>query len=51
MHISYQANRLAITWRTLKVTEKIEDGVLIREREEHHFHRTIPLPLGTKVWI
>jgi len=48
VHISFQRNRLVITWETSTVTEREEDGRLVRERKEHKYSRTIPIPEGTK---
>ncbi|KAH7925502.1 hypothetical protein BV22DRAFT_1011165 [Leucogyrophana mollusca] len=47
-HVSFRGNHLIVTWETVKITEKEERGRLVREREEKKFHRTIPLPEGTK---
>ncbi|TFY71150.1 hypothetical protein EVG20_g1853 [Dentipellis fragilis] len=48
MHVSYQVDRLVITWRTVTVTDRVEGGRYLRDREEKKFSRTIPLPSGTK---
>ncbi|KAF5382209.1 hypothetical protein D9615_004382 [Tricholomella constricta] len=49
VHVSFQRNRLVVTWATAELTEwEEEDGVLMRERLERMFHRTLPLPEGTK---
>ncbi|EIM91039.1 uncharacterized protein STEHIDRAFT_72762 [Stereum hirsutum FP-91666 SS1] len=48
MHVSYQVDRLVVTWQTVKVTERVEGGKILRDREETKFSRTIPLPEGTK---
>ena len=37
MHVSYRNNWIVITWRRMKVSEKIEDGVLVRERKEKQY--------------
>ncbi|KIJ66870.1 hypothetical protein HYDPIDRAFT_108810 [Hydnomerulius pinastri MD-312] len=47
-HVSFRWNHLIVTWQTVKITEKEEDGRLVREREEKKYTRTIPLPEGTK---
>ncbi|KAH7915663.1 hypothetical protein BJ138DRAFT_1141400 [Hygrophoropsis aurantiaca] len=47
-HVSFRGNHLIVTWETVRITEKEEGGRLVREREEKKFHRTIPLPEGTK---
>lgn len=48
-HVSFRWNNLVVTWKTVKISEKEEDGRLVREREEKKYTRTIPLPEGTKV--
>ncbi|KAF5359089.1 hypothetical protein D9756_003439 [Leucocoprinus leucothites] len=49
VHISFQRNRLVVTWVTVEVIEyEEEDGVVYRERFENSHHRTIPLPEGTR---
>ncbi|KAI0065106.1 hypothetical protein BV25DRAFT_1799105 [Artomyces pyxidatus] len=48
MHVSYRVDRLIVTWKTIKVTEREEDGKVLRDREESNYSRTIPLPAGTK---
>ncbi|KAH0833204.1 hypothetical protein J3R83DRAFT_12236 [Lanmaoa asiatica] len=47
-HVSFRWNHLVVTWQTVKISEKEEDGRLVREREEKKYTRTIPLPEGTK---
>jgi len=47
-HVSFRWNNLVVTWQTVKISEKEEDGRLVREREEKKYTRTIPLPDGTK---
>ncbi|THH15698.1 hypothetical protein EW146_g4817 [Bondarzewia mesenterica] len=48
MHVSYQVDRLVVTWQTIKVTERMEGGTLLRDREQKKYSRTILLPEGTK---
>jgi len=48
VHISFQRNRLVVTWQTVNVTEREEDGRLVRECKENKCSRTIPLPEGTR---
>ncbi|OBZ72371.1 hypothetical protein A0H81_07982 [Grifola frondosa] len=48
MHVSYRTNRLIVSWRMGRVTEKREGDVLVRDREERRYSHTIPLPEGTK---
>ncbi|KAG9315193.1 hypothetical protein JVU11DRAFT_4321 [Chiua virens] len=47
-HVSFRWNHLVVTWQTVKISEKEENGRLVREREEKKYTRTIPLPEGTK---
>lgn len=58
MHVSFQGNRLVVSWRTVKITEReepldaedLESGTrILRELEHKKYSRTIPLPDGTKV--
>ena len=49
IHVSFQRNKLVLTWEIGEIEEWMEDGVLNRERTLKHFHRTIPLPEGTRV--
>jgi HSP20 family molecular chaperone IbpA len=58
MHVSFQGNRLVVSWRTVKITEREEpfdaddlgSGTrILRELEHKKYTRTIPLPDGTKV--
>lgn len=50
VHISFQRNRLVVTWVTVEMIEYEEEGgVVYRERYERSQHRTIPLPEGTRV--
>lgn len=48
-HVSFRWNNIVVTWQTVKISEKEEDGRLVREREEKKYTRTIPVPEGTKV--
>ncbi|KXN84726.1 hypothetical protein AN958_12153 [Leucoagaricus sp. SymC.cos] len=49
VHISFQRNRLVVTWVMVEVIEhEEEEGVIYRERFERSHHRTIPLPEGTR---
>jgi len=48
VHVSFQRSRLVVTWATAELSEWEEDGVIMRERLERMFHRTLPLPEGTK---
>ena len=49
IHVSFQRNKLILTWEYAEIEEWMEDGVLNRERTLKHFHRTVPLPEGTRV--
>jgi HSP20 family molecular chaperone IbpA len=49
VHVSFQRNRLVVTWENVNITEREEDGRVVRERREKTYNRTIPLPEGTKV--
>ena len=58
MHVSFQGNRLVVSWRVVKITEREEpidaddlgSGTrILRELEHKKYCRTIPLPEGTRV--
>ena len=49
IHVSFQKIRLVITWETAELYEWEENGYIMRERSERMFHRTLPLPEGTRV--
>ena len=49
MHVSFRSKHIIVTWRMRNVREKMEDGVLVRERQEVKHTQFIPLPEGTKV--
>jgi HSP20 family molecular chaperone IbpA len=49
VHVSFQRNRLVVSWEVMEMTEYEEDGQIVRERLERNFQRTFPLPEGTKV--
>ncbi|KAF5367497.1 hypothetical protein D9758_003745 [Tetrapyrgos nigripes] len=48
VHVSFQRNRLVVSWEVVEVTEHEEDGQIVRERKEKNFQRTFPLPEGTR---
>ncbi|KAJ8521923.1 hypothetical protein ONZ45_g1447 [Pleurotus djamor] len=48
VHVSYQRNRLVVTWDEVEEQEIEEQGVIVRERRERTCNRAIPLPEGTK---
>lgn len=49
MHVSFRTNKIIVSWRRVRITEKREDDALIRERTEKQFNQIIPLPEGTSV--
>ena len=51
MHVTYRVGptRLVVVWRRIRTVEKMEDNVLVRERQEKQYSQIIPLPEGTKV--
>lgn len=52
IHISFQRNKLVLTWETGEITEwEEEDGIVLREYVKKMYHRTLPLPEGTRVRI
>jgi len=49
IHISFQRNKLVLTWETAELTEwEEEDGIILREQVRRMYHRTLPLPDGTR---
>lgn len=48
MHVSFRGSRLIVTWRRIKISEKTENGVLIRDRQEKQYNQIIPMPEGSK---
>lgn len=48
VHISFQRNRLVITWTHNEVTEWKDNGIFNRERVQKYYNRTLPLPEGTR---
>jgi len=50
IHISFQRNKLVLTWETAEITEweEEEDGIVLREQVRKMYHRTLPLPDGTR---
>ncbi|KAG6879551.1 hypothetical protein C0992_001556 [Termitomyces sp. T32_za158] len=48
VHVSFQKNRLIITWATAEINEWEDKGVVCRERLERHYQRMLPLAEGTK---
>jgi len=48
IHVSFQRNKLVITWETGEISEWDEDGIIQREFIRNTHHRTLPLPEGTR---
>ncbi|KAH9838600.1 uncharacterized protein C8Q71DRAFT_705679 [Rhodofomes roseus] len=48
MHVSFRSKHIIVTWRMRNVREKMEDGVLVRDRQEIKHTQFIPIPEGTK---
>lgn len=48
VHVSYQNDKVVVSWESVTVEDKMEDGKIVRERREKKFVRTLPLPEGTK---
>ncbi|KAH9916180.1 uncharacterized protein B0H18DRAFT_885073, partial [Fomitopsis serialis] len=48
MHVSFRSRHIIVTWRMRNVRESMEDGVLVRDRQEIKHTQFIPLPEGTK---
>ncbi|KAF9532507.1 hypothetical protein CPB83DRAFT_846897 [Crepidotus variabilis] len=49
IHVSFQRNKLVLTWESGEINEwEEEDGVVLREHVRKMFHRTLPLPEGTR---
>ncbi|KAG9005083.1 hypothetical protein FRB93_009952 [Tulasnella sp. JGI-2019a] len=46
--MEYGAEKATVTWQHVTVEEIVEDGKLVREKKERKYHRTLPLPRGTK---
>jgi HSP20 family molecular chaperone IbpA len=51
IHVSFQRNRLIVTWQAQSVVERGGNGRLAHESRVDKNYRTIPLPEGTKVRI
>jgi len=50
IHLSFQRNKLVLTWEVGEVNEWEEpDGAFCREFIRKMYHRTLPLPEGTRV--
>ena len=50
IHLSFQRNKLVLTWEIGEMNEWEEaDGVFCREFIRKMYHRTLPLPEGTRV--
>ncbi|KAF9485209.1 hypothetical protein BDN70DRAFT_796397 [Pholiota conissans] len=49
IHISFQRNKLVLTWEVGEATEwEEDDGLVVREYVRKMYHRTLPLPDGTR---
>lgn len=51
VHVSYQNDKVVISWESVTTDERTEGERVIRERREKKYVRTLPLPDGTKVRI
>lgn len=49
MHVSFKMDKIIVTWRRVKIIEKLEDDALVRERKEKQYSQIIPLAEGTSV--
>lgn len=49
VHVSYQNDKVVISWESVTTDERMEGDRLVRERKEKKYVRTLPLPDGTKV--
>jgi len=49
VHVSYQNDKVVISWESVSINEQKEGDRIIRERREKKYVRTLPLPEGTKV--
>lgn len=48
VHVSYQNDKVVISWESVSINEQKEGDRIIRERREKKYVRTLPLPEGTK---
>jgi HSP20 family molecular chaperone IbpA len=48
IHVSYQRDRLVVTWELVEILDVEESGHLVRERRQKVHTRHIDLPPGTK---
>ena len=49
VHVSYQNDKVVISWESVTTEERMEGDRLVRERKEKKYVRMLPLPDGTKV--
>ena len=49
VHVSFQRTRLVITWQSVTITDREEEGRIVRDRQEKTYSQNIPLPEGTRV--
>ncbi|KAF8518462.1 HSP20-like chaperone, partial [Gautieria morchelliformis] len=48
VHVSYQNDKIVVSWESVTTEERIEGDRLVRERKEKKYVRTLPLPEKTK---
>lgn len=48
VHVSFQRTRLVVTWQIVTITEREEEGRVVRERKEKTYSQSIPLPEGAR---
>jgi len=46
--MAYGAEKATVSWQHITTEEIVENGRLIREKKERRYHRSLPLPRGTK---
>jgi hypothetical protein len=49
VHVSFRGHYLIVDWETVKITEQVEDGKIVRDRKEVKCSRTLPMAEGTRV--
>jgi len=48
VHVSFRGHYLIVDWETVKITEQVEDGKIVRDRKEVKCSRTLPMAEGTR---
>ncbi|KIJ51027.1 hypothetical protein M422DRAFT_158906, partial [Sphaerobolus stellatus SS14] len=48
VHVSYQNDKVVISWESVTTEERTEGNRIIREHREKKYVRTLPLPESTK---